>query len=106
MTGVVEGTPDASAPAANIMNSALYKLALGESVGAVPCLYKQVACAGHVHVHVHVWSGCVVVNIFDAARLHLWTVSCPPTNEIICKTATNPIPASSLFLHPSSYRCE
>jgi hypothetical protein len=31
VTGVVEGTPDSSAPAANIMNSALYKLALGES---------------------------------------------------------------------------
>jgi hypothetical protein len=30
VTGVVEGTPDSSAPAANIMNSALYKLALGE----------------------------------------------------------------------------
>jgi hypothetical protein len=30
VTGVVEGTPDATAPAANITNSALYKLALGE----------------------------------------------------------------------------
>jgi hypothetical protein len=30
VTGVVQGSPDASAPAANIMNSSLYKLALGE----------------------------------------------------------------------------
>ena len=30
VTGVVDGPPEPSAPAANIMNSALYKLALGE----------------------------------------------------------------------------
>lgn len=45
VTGVVEGSPEPSAPTANIMNSALYKLALGKCSSRLELVLQNIRYA-------------------------------------------------------------